>query len=230
MLQGRAHCLGVYAFDCRANGCVELQTSPSGAGTRAEHDYTIDANKLVLTDSVGSVRNNLASGKVLAADLVLMFLSATCRAEEIPREVLALAYRLRRSMKVAFILPKMDSWIQGLWKEPGQIPDGEVVLARAHNTIANDLVTKLETSVEESVTSCDIEIAPDLLDYMDLQRCLKKAQLKRFSALRCFFSQKNYDIENECFPYLMLLVMENAMARERKALLDLICDNECCEH
>eukprot|EP00850_Spirogloea_muscicola_P004895 SM000021S06528 [mRNA] locus=s21:989225:991102:- [translate_table: standard] len=201
-----------------------LRTCPSGVGTTADHDYFIDAKKIVLTDSAGTVRTNFASGKILAADLVIMFLTANCRAEEIHGEPLALTYRLRRSMQCVFILPKMDSWIGSIWKEPGQTPAGDEVIAHAHYCMAEDLVLKLEASVMESVESFDIEIAPDLQEFMTLDKSGKLEQLKRVATLRCFFSPKNYDIGNERFPYSLPFLAKDAMARERHALIDLICN------
>eukprot|EP00850_Spirogloea_muscicola_P023928 SM000408S15244 [mRNA] locus=s408:2869:3784:+ [translate_table: standard] len=193
-----------------------LRTSPSGMGTTGDFDYIIHDKKLILTDSAGTVTSNFTSGKILAADLVIMFLSADCRAEEPHGDCLALAYRLRKSMKCAFILPKMDLWIQSNYRGREHLLVGEEVLARAHESMARDLVGKLILSVKR----CNIEIAPDMQVLMRLNEDDKVDKVRSIVELRCFFSQKNYDTGSEAFPYSLPVVMQEIMKRERQALVN----------
>eukprot|EP00850_Spirogloea_muscicola_P023927 SM000408S15243 [mRNA] locus=s408:25639:28651:+ [translate_table: standard] len=185
-----------------------LRTSANGAGTTGDYDYVFDNKNLTLTDLI------------LAADLVIMFLSENCRAEEPHGDALALAYRLCKSM--SYLRWTFGSRIitRGLSK---QLLVEEEVLARAHSKLAKDLVEKLRVSVNQSVDQCNIEIAPDLQVLMRLDAIEKIDKLRPIIELRCFFSQKNYDTGHEAYPNLLPGVMKVTMQQERQALVDLIC-------
>ena len=52
---------------------------------------------------------------VKKAQLLLVFLGDRCSAEPRHAEALIFAWRLRKHMRVVFVLPKMDTWVEDRW-------------------------------------------------------------------------------------------------------------------
>jgi hypothetical protein len=95
---------------------VSLQTadaensfgSHSGRGTRNYEVWPIPETNVLLMDCAGSTSSDIAHSLAALADVMIVVLGDSNRAEHLHGDIMLWAWRMRATTKVIFVLPKFD--------------------------------------------------------------------------------------------------------------------------
>jgi hypothetical protein len=96
--------------------CNSLQTadaensfgSHSGQGTRDYKVWPIPETKVLLMDCAGSTSSDIAHSLAALADVMIVVLGDSNRAEQLHGDIMLWAWRMRSTTKVIFVLTKFD--------------------------------------------------------------------------------------------------------------------------
>ena len=93
-----------------------VRISHGGQGTRETTAWLTE--KVLLRDCVGSTDADLSHSAAADADLLVVFLGDGCRGEAMHGDVMLWAWRLRKTVRTIFVLPKFDAWRASRWGWP----------------------------------------------------------------------------------------------------------------
>jgi hypothetical protein len=108
--------LSSHLCDCCLPLCADagdhIEVSHSGQGTREKTMWAVPGTKLLLMDCVGSTSCDVAHSDAAAADLMLVVMGDSNRAEHMHGDYLLWAMRLEDTVRTIFLLPKFDQVFQ----------------------------------------------------------------------------------------------------------------------
>jgi hypothetical protein len=103
-------------FYCYLPVCADadhhIEVSHSGQGTRKKTMWAVPDTKLLLVDCVGSTSCDVAHSDAAAADLMIVVMGDSNRAEHMHGDYLLWALRLENTVRTIFVLPKFDQVFQ----------------------------------------------------------------------------------------------------------------------
>jgi hypothetical protein len=102
-----------YLSVCADSSDHHIMVSHSGQGTREKTMWAVPDTKLLLIDCVGSTSCDVAhSDAAAAADLMIVVMGDSNRAEHMHGDYLLWAMRLEDTVRTIFVLPKFDQVFQ----------------------------------------------------------------------------------------------------------------------
>jgi hypothetical protein len=97
---------------CADSSDHHIMVSHSGQGTREKTMWAVPDTKLLLIDCVGSTSCDVAHSDAAAADLMIVVMGDSNRAEHMHGDYLLWAMRLEDTVRTIFVLPKFDQVFQ----------------------------------------------------------------------------------------------------------------------